>query len=176
MSPKSRVSAANTPRPGARPASPAWPTCSTTSPRRYIDRSLKTAIASVPIGTEVTIIGTVREVRDRRPRRNMHIIEAVIEDDSARIKAVWFNQSFRLRQLESATEVAFSGVVESFRGSLQMKSPEVDVLGSRAEGLTVGRVVPVHSTVGGVGPGYIRRAIYNALPAPGRSTTPSRSS
>ena len=133
------------------------------TPRRYIDRSLKTSIASVPIGTEVTIIGTVRDVRDRRPRRNMHIIEAVVEDDSARIKAVWFNQSFRLRQLESATEVAFSGVVESFRGSLQMKSPEVDVLGSRAEGLTVGRVVPVHSTVGGVGPGYIRRAIYNAL-------------
>jgi ATP-dependent DNA helicase RecG len=133
------------------------------APRRYIDRSVKSAIAEVPIGIEVTIIGTVRSVKDRRPRRNLHIIEAVIEDDSARIKAVWFNQGFRVRQLEAATEVALSGVVESFRGSLQMKSPEVDVLGNRTEGLTVGRIVPVHSTVGGVGPGHLRRAIHNAL-------------
>lgn len=132
-------------------------------PRRYIDRSLKSEIAKVPIGQEVTIIGTVRSVKDRRPRRNLHIIEAVVEDDSARIKAVWFNQSFRVRQLGSATEVALSGVVESFRGSLQMKSPEVDVLNSKTEGLTVGRVVPVHPSVGGVSPGHMRRAIHNAL-------------
>lgn len=132
-------------------------------PRRYIDRSNKSPIAKVPIGTEVTIIGTVRSVRDRRPRRNLHIIEATIEDESARIKAVWFNQGFRLRQLENAEEVALSGVVESFRGALQMKSPEVDVLGNKTEGLTVGRVVPVHSAAGGVSPGYLRRGIHNAL-------------
>jgi ATP-dependent DNA helicase RecG len=132
-------------------------------PSRYIDRSLKAEIAKVPLGQEVTIIGTVKSVKDRRPRRNLHIIEAVIEDESARIKAVWFNQSFRIRQLENASEVAFSGVVESFRGSLQMKSPEVDVLGSRTEGLTVGRVVPVHPGIGGVSPGHIRRAVHNAL-------------
>lgn len=132
-------------------------------PNRYIDRSLKSEIAKVPLGQEVTIIGTVRSVKDRRPRRNLHIIEAIVEDESARIKAVWFNQSFRIRQLENASEVAFSGVVESFRGSLQMKSPEVDVLGSRAEGLTVGRVVPVHPGIGGVSPGHMRRAVHNAL-------------
>jgi len=133
------------------------------APRRYIDRSRKSPISQVPIGAEVTIIGTVRSVKDRRPRRNLHIIEAIIEDESARIKAVWFNQGFRLRQLEGATEVALSGVVEAFRGALQMKTPEVDVLGSNSEGLTVGRVVPVHSSVAGVGPGHMRRAIHNAL-------------
>ncbi|MGD2043262.1 MAG: ATP-dependent DNA helicase RecG, partial [Acidimicrobiia bacterium] len=132
-------------------------------PRRYIDRSQKSPIARVPIGSEVTIIGTVRSVNSRRPRRKLQIIEAVIEDDSARIKAVWFNQGYLVRMLESADEVALSGVVESFRGSLQMKTPAVDVLSSDTEGLTVGRVVPVHPTVGGVSPGYIRRAVHNAL-------------
>jgi ATP-dependent DNA helicase RecG len=132
-------------------------------PRRYIDRSQKSPISKVPIGSEVTIIGKVVSVRDRRPRRNLHIIEAVIEDDSARIKAVWFNQSYVVRQLQSAEEVALSGVVEAFRGSLQMKAPAVDVLTGNLEGLTVGRVVPVHPTAGGVGPGHLRRAIHNAL-------------
>ena len=132
-------------------------------PRRYIDRSQKAPISHVPIGSEVTIIGNVVSVRDRRPRRNLHIIEAVIQDDSAKIKAVWFNQSYLVKTLEGAEEVALSGVVESFRGSLQMKTPAVDVLSSNVEGLTVGRVVPVHPGAGGVSPGYLRRAIHNAL-------------
>ncbi|HXV72983.1 MAG TPA: ATP-dependent DNA helicase RecG [Acidimicrobiia bacterium] len=132
-------------------------------PRRYIDRSRKEPIARVPIGSEVTIIGSVRSVSHRRPRRNLQIIEAVIEDDSARIKAVWFNQGYLVRMLENANEVALSGVVESFRGSLQMKTPAVDVLSSDTEGLTVGRVVPVHPAIGGVSPGHVRRAMHNAL-------------
>ncbi|MFP4553565.1 MAG: ATP-dependent DNA helicase RecG [Actinomycetota bacterium] len=132
-------------------------------PRRYIDRSRKEPIARVPIGSEVTIIGKVVSVKQRRPRRNLQIIEAVIEDDSARIKAVWFNQRYLVKLLQNADEVALSGVVESFRGSLQMKTPAVDVLSGDTEGLTVGRVVPVHSTAGGIGPGYLRRAIHNAL-------------
>lgn len=132
-------------------------------PRRYIDRSRKEPIARVPIGAEVTIIGKVVSVKQRRPRRNLQIIEAVIEDDSARIKSVWFNQRYLVKLLENADEVALSGVVESFRGSLQMKTPAVDVLSGDAEGLTVGRIVPVHSTAGGVGPGHLRRAIHNAL-------------
>ena len=132
-------------------------------PRRYIDRSRKEPIARVPIGSEVTIIGKVVSVKQRRPRRNLQIIEAVIEDDSARIKSVWFNQRYLVKLLQNADEVALSGVVESFRGSLQMKTPAVDVLSGDAEGLTVGRVVPVHSTAGGVGPGHLRRAIHNAL-------------
>ena len=132
-------------------------------PRRYIDRSLKSSISKVPIGTEVTIIGKVVSVQQRRPRRNLQIIEAVVEDDTARIKAVWFNQRHLPGLLERADEVALSGVVESFRGTLQMKTPAVDVLSSSTEGLTVGRVVPVHPTAGGVGPGHMRRAIHNAL-------------
>ncbi len=132
-------------------------------PRRYVDRSQKSSIAQVPIGSEVTIIGTVRSVNSRRPRRKLQIIEAVIEDDSARIKAVWFNQGYLVERLRGADEVALSGVVESFRGSLQMKTPAVDVLSSSTEGLTVGRIVPVHPTVGGVGPGHLRRAVHNAL-------------
>lgn len=132
-------------------------------PRRYIDRSLQVPIARVPVGTEVTIIGKVVSVRDKRPRRKLHIIEATIEDDSARINCVWFNQSYLVNMLKNADEVALSGVVERFRGSLQMKTPAVDVLSGNVEGLTVGRVVPVHPGIGGVGPGHLRRAIHNAL-------------
>ncbi|MDX1468168.1 MAG: ATP-dependent DNA helicase RecG [Acidimicrobiia bacterium] len=132
-------------------------------PRRYIDRSSKSPIAQVPIGTEVTLIGEVMSVTQRRPRRNLAIIEARIKDDSAVMKAVWFNQTFRLQQLTEGAQVALSGVVESFRGALQMKSPDVDVLDAPSEGLLTGRVVPIHSRVAKLKIGTIRRAIHNAL-------------
>jgi len=132
-------------------------------PRRYIDRSHQTPIAQTPIGSEVTIIGEVRSVSTRRPRRNLAIIEAKIADDTAVIKAVWFNQTFRSRQLSEGAQVALSGVVESFRGSLQMKSPAVDVLNTPSENLLTGRIVPIHSSVGEVSPGLMRRSMHNAL-------------
>ena len=132
-------------------------------PRRYIDRSTKTSIARIPLDQEVTVIGEVSEVKTRRPRRNLVIIEALVADDTARIKAVWFNQQFRLRQLTDGAQVALSGKVESFRGSLQMKSPDVDVLSSPTESLNVGRVVPIHPSIAKISPGILRRAIHNAL-------------
>ena len=132
-------------------------------PRRYIDRSQKSPIARTPIGSEVTLIGKVEKVTERRPRRNLLIIEARISDETASIKAVWFNQRFRLNQLTEGSLVALSGEVESFRGSLQMKSPDVDVLDSPSEGLLTGRVVPIHPAVAKLRVGTIRRAIHNAL-------------
>ncbi len=132
-------------------------------PRRYIDRSRREMISQLPVGQEVTVIGEVQSVSTRRPKRNLAIIEARIKDDSASVKAVWFNQTFRARQLTQGAQVALSGVVESFRGNLQMKSPAVDVLDSPTESLVTGRVVPIHPSVGDITPGIMRRAMHNAL-------------
>ncbi len=133
------------------------------TPRRYIDRSMQAAIAEVPIGREVTVVGTVGAVRTKRPRRGLTIVEATVSDDSGLVTATWFNQAFRAQQLNQGQEVALSGKVELFRGKLQMKSPAADVLSSPAEGLTTGRVVPIHPSVGEVAPGHLRRAVHNAL-------------
>ncbi|MEX0796330.1 MAG: ATP-dependent DNA helicase RecG [Acidimicrobiia bacterium] len=132
-------------------------------PRRYIDRSRKEMIADVIVGVEVTLVGEVRSVNTRRPKKKLAMIEATIADESATIKAIWFNQTFRVKQLQPGTHVALSGVVESFRGNLQMKSPDVDVLDSPTESLVTGRVVPVHPSTASAKPGVMRRAIHNAL-------------
>ncbi len=132
-------------------------------PRRYIDRSRIESLSSTPVGVEVTIIGEVLSVKVRRPRRNLMIIEAVISDEKGTLKAVWFNQRFRQQQLAEGSEVALSGKVESFHGSLQMKSPDVDLIRSKSERLVTGRVVPVYPSVGGVSSGHIRRGMHNAL-------------
>ncbi len=133
------------------------------TPRKYVDRSKQVSLADIALGEEVTIIGTVGTVRTKRPRRSLVIVEATIMDETGILTATWFNQSFRSRQLNEGQEVALSGKVERFRGKLQMKSPAVDVLSGYSESLTTGRVVPIHSGIGDVGPGHLRRAMHNAL-------------
>jgi ATP-dependent DNA helicase RecG len=135
-------------------------------PHRYVDRSLKAAIGEAPIGEELTLVGEVREVRDwqtRRGNRSLHIVEATIGDDTGQIRARWFNQRFRLDQLEVGSVVVLSGQVESFRGARQMKVPDLQVFGRAGDSLNTGRVVPVHSVVGDIGRGEIRRWIHSAL-------------
>ena len=132
-------------------------------PRTYIDRSRSTPIAEAPLDTEVTVIGRVHSLDSRRVRKNLVIVEATITDGVSRLKAIWFNQTYRERQLATDSEVALSGKIERFRGRLQMKSPAVDVLSSPSEALNTGRIVPIHPSVGSVTPGYMRRGIHNAL-------------
>lgn len=132
-------------------------------PRRYIDRSQVSDIASLPLGEEATIVGTVASVNTRRARRNLTITDVRITDGLSSIKVVFFNQPFRQNQLKPGTEVAVSGKVELFRSSRQMGSPAIDVLGGDAETLATGRLVPIHPNVGDIPPGSLRRAIHNAL-------------
>jgi ATP-dependent DNA helicase RecG len=132
-------------------------------PRRYIDRSRVEPIATLPLGEEVTVIGKVIRISTRRPKRRLAITEAQVGDGSGSLKVVWFNQPFRERQLPVDAEVALSGKVERFRGTPQMTSPDVDVLSGTSESLTTGRVVPIHGSVGDLGPGHMRRALHNAV-------------
>jgi ATP-dependent DNA helicase RecG len=74
------------------------------TPRRYIDRSLQAPLTELPLGEEVTAIGTVKKVSMRRPRRNLTVVEATVSDDTSQLFAVWFNQAFRARQLTEGAE------------------------------------------------------------------------
>ena len=133
------------------------------TPRRYIDRSLSRPLAELPLGEEVTVVGTVLGISTRRPRRGLTITEARVADESGTVSVVWFNQPFRERQLGEGVEVALSGKLDRYRGRLRMSTPETDVLDRPGERLTTGRVVPVHPSVGGVGPRQLRRSVHNAL-------------
>ncbi len=132
-------------------------------PRKYVDRSRTEAIALAPVGEEITFIARVKSIGIRRPRRGLVIVEAQLTDGTASVKAVWFNQPYREKQLPEGTELVVSGKLERFRGNLQITSPAVDVIGSKLESLVTGRVVPIHPQMGKLRAGNIRRAVHDAL-------------
>ena len=62
------------------------------------------------------MLAEVISVSKRRPRRNLVMVDAVFTDGTGRLKATWFNQAFRERQLQPGAEVALSGKIEWFAG------------------------------------------------------------
>ncbi|MEE8457706.1 MAG: ATP-dependent DNA helicase RecG [Acidimicrobiia bacterium] len=130
-----------------------------TVPRRYLDRSQLFNLAAAPIGDEVTVGGTVTAFSKRRISRGRTMVEARVSDGTSSVRCVWFNPYIRLTVGE---EVALSGKVETFRGSLQMKSPDVDRLSGNKEFKT-GIVLPVYPSLGGLKPSKVRDAVANAV-------------
>lgn len=128
-------------------------------PRRYLDRSQLFDLSDVPLGEEVTVGGTVLSVRKRRISRNRTMIDAQITDGTNVMTAVWFNPYIKVAE---GSDVVLSGKAERFRGKLQMKSPDMARL-DMGDSLLVGRVVPIHPSVGGMSPTKLRASIHNAL-------------
>ncbi len=135
-------------------------------PHRYLDAE-GTTIARAASGSEVTLFGEVKSVRDRRPRRNLHIIEAIVGDATGTITAIWFNQQYVMTKLEPGTKVALSGVIDSFGGKRQIRVRKFRALAPGESPLEQGEVVPIHSQVGEIKPAKVAEWVRSAL---GRST------
>jgi ATP-dependent DNA helicase RecG len=108
-------------------------------PRRYLDRTVRIDIADAVEGTEAMVLATVRKVASRRTRQNRTMVEVDVFDGTSYLRATFFNQPWRTRQLTEGTEAVLVGKVERFRGRRQMTNPMVDLIGDRT-----GRVVPVY--------------------------------
>jgi ATP-dependent DNA helicase RecG len=83
-------------------------------PRQYEDRSDITPISEVQADTPVTISAGIQHIRARRAfrRRHMSIVEALLNDDSGSIKAVWFNQPYLSEQLKNQVQFFFPSKLE----------------------------------------------------------------
>ena len=96
-------------------------------PRRYIDRTNETTIASLGPDEQATLLVVVRRSSARRARSGRSLVEADVTDGSGHLKLTFFNQPWRARQLREGVQAAVFGKVELFRGRLQMTNPVVDL-------------------------------------------------
>jgi ATP-dependent DNA helicase RecG len=111
----------------------------TTYPRRWVDRTNEARVRDLVPGQEALVVVTVRSVRKRITRNRKTMVTAEVGDGSGRVGVVFFNQPWRERQLRPDMTVALFGRADTYRGSLQMTNPVVDLLGDRT-----GRIVPIY--------------------------------
>ncbi|MGA0330215.1 MAG: ATP-dependent DNA helicase RecG [Ilumatobacteraceae bacterium] len=102
-------------------------------PRRWIDRTREATIGELAEGLDALVVGEISRVSATPRGRGPSRVNVTLADDTGSLKIVFFNQSWRERQLAVGSLAAVHGRVSSFRGDLQMAKPTVDVLGDPGE-------------------------------------------
>ena len=97
-------------------------------PRRYALRGELTALASLPLDENVTIVAEVLEVRvrDMRQRRGS-IVEAKISDGTGILTLTFFNQRWREHDLRPGRRGIFAGKVGDYKGARQLAHPDYEL-------------------------------------------------
>ncbi len=131
-------------------------------PMRYEDRSRRVAIAALRPGLRTSIVGTISVAGLRRARR-FSLYEMRVEDESGRLKVLWFNQPYLKDVLTRGRRVRLFGTVEVeglAGGRLLMSSPQYELVDDDDEpGLHTGRVVPVYEKLGPLTGKVLRRLL-----------------
>ena len=130
-------------------------------PRKYEDFSSIVQIKDLIPG-KVTVKVRAEKVSTRKPRWHMTITEAALRDDSGAVRAVWFNQHYRQKQLESGEEFYVSGVFEFIRGRYQITNPSVEAVKDLP--VQTGRILPVYPAIKGLKTSLTRSVLDKLRP------------
>ena len=130
-------------------------------PRKYDDYSHVVRIADLAPG-KVTVKGRVESVSGRHIRRGLHITEAVIADETSKVRAVWFNQSYRAAQLSKGETYFFSGEYGLQRNRYVLQNPASEI--AKSFGVSTARIVPIYHETQGLKSHQIRKIIRELLP------------
>ncbi len=96
-------------------------------PARYENAGPTGTIAGVAAGADVTLYGTVRKPDIRKTWKSRRpIAEAWLEDNSGKIKMMWFSQPYIAKSLHDGMQVKVSGRIAGTGAKVYLANPEID--------------------------------------------------
>ena len=99
-------------------------------PFRYDDFSNIKKIADLAAGEKATVAAKILNIGNKRTwKRKMNITEALLEDETAPIRATWFNQPYLTQTLKKDLWINVSGKVSADKIGLYFPNPVFEVLG-----------------------------------------------
>ena len=134
-------------------------------PRRWEDRVSPAALHEVREGGEaVTVCGRLVDLKLRRVRARLSIVEAVLSDGETSLAVVWFNQPYLARTLHIGQRLWLHGPVRPGRlAGLHLQSPEWEADADDGEALHHGRIVPVYRRLGFLTGRRLRALMFRVL-------------
>ena len=100
-------------------------------PARYEDISDIQSVEGLELGQEAVVYGQLGGLKSRKAWKSKRpIAEGWIEDGSAKIKVMWFNQPYLAKMYSDGMYVKVAGKVTGSEGKLYIANPEVEKLDS----------------------------------------------
>jgi ATP-dependent DNA helicase RecG len=115
-------------------------------PFRWEDWSQVKKIKDVEPNTTVTIKGQIELIQNKRSQWKKRLItEAIVSDESERIKAIWFHQPYLVKNLKQGDHLFLSGKVELGKEGLQLIHPQYERITRYKRGtMHTARIVPIY--------------------------------
>lgn len=100
-------------------------------PSRYEDIANIQSVSTLTKGQDAVVYGQVGGLKTRKAWKSRKpIAEGWVEDGSARMKVMWFNQPYIAKMLTDGTYVKLAGKVTGSEGRLYLANPEIERLDS----------------------------------------------
>ncbi len=96
-------------------------------PSRYEESGARSTISDIQAGAEITLYGTVRKPDIRKTWKSRRpVAEAWLEDNSGKIKMMWFSQPYIAKTLTDGMVVKVSGRVAGSGNKVYLANPAID--------------------------------------------------
>lgn len=133
-------------------------------PFRYEDYSKLLPLSEIQPGQTVTVKVTVEMIANKRStRRKTVITEAIVSDDTDRVKVVWFGQSFLTKQISIGDELYLSGSMSHDRFGRQFTSPQYETVKKGEDAKHTARIIPIYTLTSGITQKNLRSIIGSVL-------------
>lgn len=132
-------------------------------PVKYLDFSAIKKINEIKLDEDVTIHGEI-VLSELKRYPNITIFTCAVKDETSVIPAIWFNQPYLQKILQTGRKVFLSGKITKKLRRLQMENPVYELSGEDNDELThTGRLIPVHPSTAGLSRRQLRSIIKEAL-------------
>lgn len=96
-------------------------------PNRYGQNLPIKTIAELAVGDQVTVYGQVTDSKISKAwKKKIPLGEITIEDQTGRIKAIWFHQAFLAKKVAVGLPARLQGKVAERKGILYLANPEIE--------------------------------------------------
>ncbi|OGY26381.1 MAG: ATP-dependent DNA helicase RecG [Candidatus Woykebacteria bacterium RBG_16_44_10] len=136
-------------------------------PFRYENLGIATPISEIGLGGPNSAAGEVWQIRNVRTRFGKNLTLATVNDGTASIEAVWFNQPFLTKVIKAGSKISLAGRVDLFSHRVSFINPEYELIDAKArkKSLHTQGLVPVYPETAGVSSKWLRSKIMSLLPA-----------
>ena len=131
-------------------------------PSRYDDFSKIYKIAAIERDMQVTLAGTVSKLRSHRSfKKRMTVTSAMLTDDTASVRLVWFNDRFVGQSLRDGMAIRVSGTVGADFDGVILTNPVFER--AARPPVSTARLVPIYPETSGITSRWLRWQVDEVL-------------